>query len=176
MPVNKMLASRTTKCLHFSYRSSWLLKTSNPFVAFNPFLSSRCVSHQTSKVNPEKDAKISSGDKAVIPQVEVIDKDIIKHDDASRSTLPGSEKHDTSVQSSDKPTTESSEKKSLTIIESETLPSGENLPSRIQRYIVRRYTWYLSRFQQSLETEMPDTFNMFRIFTVGLKEFIIDFK
>lgn len=53
---------------------------------------------------------------------------------------------------------------------------SDQLPSRFLRYIVGRYTWYLGRFQESLRNEMPDTFNMFRIFTVGLKEFIIDFK
>ncbi|XP_045128878.1 LETM1 domain-containing protein 1-like isoform X2 [Portunus trituberculatus] len=53
---------------------------------------------------------------------------------------------------------------------------SEQLPSRVQRYFLGRYTWYLRRFHESLKNEMPDTFNMFHIFTVGLKEFMFDFK
>lgn len=53
---------------------------------------------------------------------------------------------------------------------------SQNLSSKILRYFLGRYTWYLNKFQQSLENEMPDTFNMFRIFSVGLKKFLIDFK
>lgn len=53
---------------------------------------------------------------------------------------------------------------------------SQNIPSKILRYFLGRYTWYLNRFHQSLENEMPDTFNMFRIFSVGLKQFLIDFK
>ncbi|XP_027221093.1 LETM1 domain-containing protein 1 [Penaeus vannamei] len=53
---------------------------------------------------------------------------------------------------------------------------SQNISSKILRYFLGRYTWYLNRFHQSLETEMPDTFNMFRIFSVGLKQFLIDFK
>lgn len=53
---------------------------------------------------------------------------------------------------------------------------SEQLPSRVQRYFLWRYSWYLKRFHQSLKNEMPDTFNMFHIFTVGLKEFMFDFK
>ncbi|XP_076065674.1 LETM1 domain-containing protein 1 [Oratosquilla oratoria] len=53
---------------------------------------------------------------------------------------------------------------------------SEALPSRILRYIFWRYTWYLKRLQQSLENEMPSTFHMFRVFSIGLKEFMIDFR
>nr|XP_045597935.1 LETM1 domain-containing protein 1-like isoform X2 [Procambarus clarkii] len=53
---------------------------------------------------------------------------------------------------------------------------SEKLPSRIQNYFLKRYSWYLKNFQQSLENEMPDTFNMFRIFTVGVRKFVFDFK
>ena len=57
---------------------------------------------------------------------------------------------------------------------------SEELPSGLQRYFLWRYTRYLQRFLQrfqlSLETEMPDTFQMFRIFSSGLKEFLIDFR
>ncbi|XP_063586237.1 LETM1 domain-containing protein 1-like [Penaeus indicus] len=53
---------------------------------------------------------------------------------------------------------------------------SQNISSKILRYFLDRYTWYLNRFHQSLENEMPDTFNMFRIFSVGLKQFLIDFK
>lgn len=52
----------------------------------------------------------------------------------------------------------------------------EKLPSRVLRYALWRFTWYLKKFQQSLENEMPDTFNMFRIFSIGLKDFVVDFK
>lgn len=53
---------------------------------------------------------------------------------------------------------------------------SEQLPSRVQRYFLWRYSWYLRKFHESLKNEMPDTFNMFHIFTVGLKEFMFDFK
>lgn len=135
--------------------------------------------HQESKRFPERDTRISPDDRDVVNKVDVVDKDIINHDNTSKPTLSTYGKHDT--QSTHSPGKSSSasgtdEKTSVNIIESEKLPSAENLPSRIQRYIIGRYTWYLNKFQHSLETEMPDTFHMFRIFTVGLKEFIIDFK
>ncbi|KAG0696223.1 LETM1 domain-containing protein 1 [Chionoecetes opilio] len=53
---------------------------------------------------------------------------------------------------------------------------SEQLPSRVQRFFLWRYSRYLGKFQESLKNEMPDTFRMFSIFTVGLKDFIIDFK
>ena len=53
---------------------------------------------------------------------------------------------------------------------------SEQLPSRVQRYFLWRYSWYLRNFHQSLKNEMPDTFHMLHIFTVGLKEFMYDFK
>lgn len=68
-------------------------------------------------------------------------------------------------------TSHSLEKKDVTIMEKEQLPS-----SKVQRYFLWRYSWYLNKFQDSLKQEMPDTFNMFHIFTVGVKEFVIDFK
>ncbi|XP_050690452.1 uncharacterized protein LOC126982456 [Eriocheir sinensis] len=74
-------------------------------------------------------------------------------------TSPPASSPDTTITSDIKPVVES-----------------ELLPSRVLRYIVRRYSMYLQRFQDSLRNEMPDTFKMFSIFTVGLKEFIIDFK
>ncbi|KAK3858656.1 hypothetical protein Pcinc_035162 [Petrolisthes cinctipes] len=63
------------------------------------------------------------------------------------------------------------EKKNNRIMEKEELPS-----SKVQRYFLWRYSWYLKKFQESLKQEMPDTFKMFHIFTVGVKEFVIDFK
>ncbi|XP_068207128.1 LETM1 domain-containing protein 1 isoform X2 [Palaemon carinicauda] len=68
---------------------------------------------------------------------------------------------------------------SLTDVSKSTIDSkigDEKLLSRLQKYFLWRFTWYLKRFQQSLENEMPDTFHMFRIFSIGLKEFVIDFK
>uniref|UniRef100_A0A0P4WMU8 Letm1 RBD domain-containing protein n=1 Tax=Scylla olivacea TaxID=85551 RepID=A0A0P4WMU8_SCYOL len=53
---------------------------------------------------------------------------------------------------------------------------SEQLPSRVQRYFLWRYLWYLRKFHESLKNEMPDTFKMFHIFTAGLKEFMFDFK
>lgn len=61
--------------------------------------------------------------------------------------------------------------KDVRIMEKEQLPS-----SKVQRYFLWRYSWYLNRFQESLKQEMPDTFKMFHIFTVGVKEFVIDFR
>ena len=63
-------------------------------------------------------------------------------------------------------------------------PSPKNAPSELLQqerpkgivgYIIYRYTWYIEKLQQSLESEMPRTFRMFRIFGVGLKAFISDF-
>ncbi|KAF2350658.1 hypothetical protein FHG87_018583 [Trinorchestia longiramus] len=53
--------------------------------------------------------------------------------------------------------------------------SLEPRPKGIVGYIISRYTWYIERLQHSLESEMPRTFRMFRIFSVGLKTFIKDF-
>ncbi|KAF2350660.1 LETM1-like [Trinorchestia longiramus] len=53
--------------------------------------------------------------------------------------------------------------------------SQEPRPKGIVGYIISRYTWYIERLQHSLESEMPRTFRMFRIFSVGLKTFIKDF-
>ncbi|XP_066951772.1 LETM1 domain-containing protein 1 [Macrobrachium rosenbergii] len=67
----------------------------------------------------------------------------------------------------------------LTDVSKSTIDSkigDEKLLSRLQKYLLWRFTWYLKRFQQSLENEMPDTFHMFRIFSIGLKEFVLDFK
>ncbi|KAK7081247.1 LETM1-like protein [Halocaridina rubra] len=68
---------------------------------------------------------------------------------------------------------------SLTEVSKSTIDNkigDEKMPSRLQRFVLWRFTWYLKRFQKSLENEMPDTFHMFRIFSIGLKDFIVDFK
>ncbi|XP_018019189.1 uncharacterized protein LOC108675672 [Hyalella azteca] len=53
--------------------------------------------------------------------------------------------------------------------------SQEPRPKGVLGYVISRYSWYVERLQKSLENEMPRTFRMFRIFSVGLKSFIKDF-
>lgn len=147
-----------------------LLDRRNPNIKYSYSLFSLCNIHWKSHLNIQKEGDISS---SVVSNkdVSVIKKDIINDDtsfitDSSRDAAKVSQ----SKQFSDKFTTETARRIGGNNI------GSEKLPSRIQRYFLWRYSWYLKRFQESLENEMPDTFNMFRIFTVGLKEFVIDFK
>ena len=60
--------------------------------------------------------------------------------------------------------------KELSALEEQPKPKG------VWGYVIHRYTWYIQRLQKTLEKEMPKTFKMFRIFGVGLKSFLSDFR
>ncbi|XP_071537419.1 LETM1 domain-containing protein 1 isoform X2 [Panulirus ornatus] len=163
-----------------------LLDRRNPDVKSSHLLFSHRNIHWESHLSVPKEAvspvrEVVSNKDGSVSKKDVIDNDksfiVLKKDvtDNDKSFIADSSSDDVAVipqsrQMSSKSATEIARKIGENNIES------EKLPSRIQRYFLGRYTWYLKRFQVSLENEMPDTFNMFRIFTVGLKEFIIDFK
>ncbi|KAG7164265.1 LETM1 domain-containing protein 1-like [Homarus americanus] len=138
----------------------------------SPMLCSKYNIHWKSNLNAQKEAKIPlPKEKTVLSKIDNVVTD--KETDRGKSSGPSSDMSSTdtnlvpsSIQSPEEPA-EKIIKKNI---------GRENLLSRVQRYLFLRYSWYLKKFQESLENEMPDTFNMFRIFTVGLKDFIIDFN
>lgn len=100
----------------------------------------------------------------------------ISHQSNSSSSIPGSDKVTSSKPSGPSDgsdTAQGGAPKSPKM--SETALATVPKPKGVLGYIISRYTWYIERLQQSLANEMPRTFKMFRIFSVGLKSFIKDF-
>lgn len=72
-------------------------------------------------------------------------------------------------------TVESDDVKITTPKSTALVPVSIGGPSGFIGYVVGRYSWYLNRLGHRLEQEMPRTFKMFRVFSVGLKSFVSDF-
>ena len=130
------------------------------------------ISEEEPKILPPKEDSVVS--KAKCDRVEELktdsDKKDLSLDEASSASSSRSDDSASSIITSE---TSLKEVSKSTIVNN---IGDEKLLSKIQRYFLWRFTWYLKRFQQSLENEMPDTFHMFRIFSIGLKDFVVDFK
>ncbi|XP_043203179.1 LETM1 domain-containing protein 1-like [Amphibalanus amphitrite] len=55
-------------------------------------------------------------------------------------------------------------------------PEGRRPVTRLQKYVFGRYVEYLQRFQRALENEFPTAFRLYRVFSVGVKDFARDVK
>ena len=55
-------------------------------------------------------------------------------------------------------------------------PEGRRPVTRLQKYVFGRYVQYLQRFQAALQSEFPAAFRLYRVFTVGVKDFARDVK
>ena len=55
-------------------------------------------------------------------------------------------------------------------------PEGRRPVTRLQKYVFGRYVQYLQRFQAALENEFPTAFRLYRVFSVGVKDFARDVK
>ncbi|XP_037076930.1 LETM1 domain-containing protein 1-like [Pollicipes pollicipes] len=53
---------------------------------------------------------------------------------------------------------------------------GRRPVTRVQKYVFGRYMQYLHKFQQVLESEFPAAFRLYRVFTVGVRDFVRDAK